>query len=203
MDLEDDDWEVAPGEHPTWSMEEIESHPLYMTGFNDDVSNDHIEALKSVLYDEETPESLCRNFKDQGNEAVKRGSLEDARIYYERALDTGCNDRELRSLVHSNLAFVHLKRERYPECVDECYRAIGENPNNRKAYFRGAMASLKLELYSQGMYFANGGLAVDGENEDLKKLLGEFEERRRKHIETKEKEVTESSKPKPKYRWRD
>jgi hypothetical protein len=75
-----------------------------------------------------------------------------------------------------------------------------------KAYFRGALASLTLQLYSQGLYFANGGLSIDGENNDIRKLLSELEKRhapqqglRAKKIENEE----ESKKPKLKYRWRD
>jgi tetratricopeptide (TPR) repeat protein len=206
MSLEDDDWEPAGGEHPTWSMEEIESHPLFMTNVTPDTQNEHVEALQSILFDDESPESLCNNFKDQGNEVLRHGLLEDARICYERALETGCQDKELLSTVHSNLAFVHLKRERYAACVDECYRAIAENHNNLKAYFRGALASLKLELYSQGLSFANGGLSIDGENNDIRKLLSELKERHALQQGLRAKEIeneAESKKPKLKYRWRD
>ena len=55
MSLEDDDWETAEGEHPTWSMEEIESHPLFMTNVTPDTQNEHVEALQSILFDYESP----------------------------------------------------------------------------------------------------------------------------------------------------
>ena len=206
MSMEEDDWEPAVGEHPTWSMEEIESHPLFMTDTSKDVSNVHIDALQSVLYGDETPLSVCQNLKDQGNEALRLGLVNDAGICYTRALASGCKDKELLSQVYSNLALVYLKQGKFPECVNECYRAIGENPSNVKAFYRGATASLKLELFSQGLYFATGGLAVEKDNMDLNTVLVELEEKRRQQIAAKEKAASVSqaeAKPRPKYRWRD
>lgn len=201
MSLEyDDDWEPAPGEHPTWSMEEIESHPLFMTGAPTDEGNPHIEALQSVLYDD-TPEAVAQNFKTQGNDALKRGLVDDAIIFYKKAVETNCKDANLMSSVHSNLALVYLRQARYPECVDECYRAIGRDPNNVKAFFRGASASLKLELYSQGLYFAKGGLAVEADNEELKSVCAQLEEARQRQADAKKTTVPVASKLK--FRWRD
>jgi hypothetical protein len=204
--LEDDDWEPAPGEHPTWSMEEIESHPLFMNDVPTDGDNVHVHALQSALYDYDTPEETATNFKEQGNNALKRGLVDDAGIFYEKGLTCGCNDRPLLSQLHSNLALVRLMQERFPDCVDECYRAIGHEPTNVKALYRGALASFKMDLYAQGIYFAKGGLDVDPSNSDLVEIMGQLEEARRKQAETKAKEAeaaaSESKVNKLKFRWR-
>jgi hypothetical protein len=205
--LDDDDWEPAPGEHPTWTMDEIENHPLFMTDINSEGSNPHIEALQSVLYDYKTEDGVGRNFKNQGNEALRRGLIDDAGIFYERGIMSGCKDKELLSQLHSNLALIRLRQDRFPECVDECYRAIGYNPLNSKAFMRGSLASLKLELFSQGLYFAKGGIDADPENAELKDLLSRIETARLAQVEAKaridKEDATKSSAPKMKFRWRD
>jgi len=199
--LDSDDWEPAAGEHPTWSMDEISNHPLFMDSLPAEASNSHIEALQSVLYDEETPYGLCHNFKAQGNEAVSRGFFDDAVIFYEKALACDCEDAALLSQVHANLALVYLKQTNYPRCNDECYRAIGHDPSNVKAYYRGGVASLKLDLYSQAVYFIRGGLDVDPSNEDLLKLLADVEAAKSAQDLAKQAQAAKSAPPKPKYRW--
>lgn len=198
-----DDWNPAPGEHPTWSMEEIESHPLFMTSLQENVSNSHVEALQSVLYEEETPFSVANSLKNQGNEAFRLGLIADSIICYKRALESGCTDRSLLSQIHCNLALGFLRDMKYPECVDECYRAIGEDPANFKAFYRGALASLHLDLYCQGIYFAKGGLEADPENAELKAVLSQLEAKRESQLNAKTSVSESSSKIKPKYRWRD
>ena len=200
--LDNDDWEPAPGEHPTWSMDEIENHPLFMTEMTGDGSNPHIEALQSVMFDDDTPEGIALNFKDQGNDALRRGFVEHAETYYRHGIATECKDDELMSQLHSNLALVLLKQKKFPECVDECYRAIGRSLSNTKAFYRGALASLELELCSQGLYFARGGLEADPENEQLKSVLASLEALRERQQASREK-VAEPSATKLKFRWRD
>jgi hypothetical protein len=203
--LDDDDWEPAPGEHPTWSMDEIDNHPLFMSDGPLDENNPHVQALQSVLYDYESENGAAMNFKNQGNDALRRGLVDDAGVFYENGIMSGCKDKDLLSQLHSNLALIRLKQERYPECVDECYRAIGHDASNSKAFLRGAMASMKLDLYSQGIYFAKGGLDADGENTELKQLLEEIERAKKAQLEAKKKESESSVTrgPKLKFRWRD
>jgi tetratricopeptide (TPR) repeat protein len=202
--LDSDDWEPASGDHPTWSMDEIGNHPLFMDSLPEDSSNSHIEALQAVLYDEETPYGLCSNFKNQGNEAMARGFMEDAIVFYNRALDSGCEDPTLLSQIHSNLALVYLKKTEYPKCTDECFRAIGLDPTNLKAYYRGGVASLKLDLLSQATYFVKGGLDVDETHVDLQTLQSEIEQAKSVVAAAREesKNSSQSTQQKPKYRWR-
>lgn len=201
-DLDNDDWEPAAGEHPTWSMEEIENHPLFMTEAGTDSTNPHIEALQAVLFDDDTPEGIARNFKDQGNDALRRGFIDHAETYYRHGIATACSDDELMSQLHSNLSLVLLKQKKFPECVDECYRAIGRSVTNTKAFYRGAQASLELELCSQGLYFARGGLEAEQENEDLKTVRDALEALRA-HQTTARTKPAEDAGPKMKFRWRD
>jgi tetratricopeptide (TPR) repeat protein len=204
--LDLDDWEPAEGEHPTWSMEEIENHPLFMTELKGDIEgNEAVQALQAALYEDETPESLCENFKNQGNDAVRRGLLDDAIIFYHEALDTECKESTMLSQIHSNLALVQLKKLNYPECVNECYRAIGFDATNSKAFYRGARASLALELYAQGIYFAKGGVSADPTNEDMVSVLSELEAAKATQDALKAKHAAAEDPPKPKlkYRWRD
>ena len=202
--LDADDWDVASGEHPTWSMDQIDSHPLFMSALKPDASNPYVEALQSVLYDDETPYGICHNFKEQGNSAMSRGLIDDAVIFYKKASEVVCDHAPLMCQVHCNLALAFLKKRQYPECVDECYKAIGFDNDNVKAFYRGALASLHLELYSQAIYFAKGGLAVDSQNESLCEVFSKIQEAKTKQDELKKSLIVEEAKTqtaKPKYRW--
>jgi hypothetical protein len=203
---DDDDWEPAPGEHPVWSMEEIESHPLFMSEVPADGNNVHVEALQSLLYDD-SPEVVAANFKDQGNSALQRGLIDDAGIFYQKGIEAGSKDKEMLSQLHSNLALVRLKQERFPECVDACYRSIGFNPGNSKAFYRGALASYKLDLYSQGLYFASGGIDIDPTSVELRDVRERLDDARNRQLELRKAENASGTEGVPvnkmKFRWRD
>lgn len=198
--LDADDWEPALGEHPTWSMEEIESHPLFMTDLPENPTNVCIEALQSVLYDGDSPYEIAHNFKEQGNSALARGLIDDAIIFYSKGLEIECTDVVLLSQIHCNLALALLKKSLFPQCVDQCYRAIGYDTSNVKAFYRGALASFKLDLYSQGIYFAKGGLDVDKDNEPLCELLASLTAAKLAQDASRAAASTPVA-AKPKYRW--
>ncbi len=205
--MDDDDWEPAPGDHPTWSMEEIESHPMFMTELPKDCEdNDCVRALQEIIYTDDSADGLCRNFREQGNEALGRGFLPEALKFYKMALEQKPVNAVLVSSVHSNIALIYLKQEKYPECVSQCYRAIESNDQNIKAYYRGALGSLKLELFKQGLEFANRGLEIDSQNEGLIALRNQLSGT--KPLVTVPSPATQAeppsvTKPKMKFRWRD
>lgn len=194
--MDDDDFDIKPGIHETWSADEIESHPLFMTSLASDADNPHIMALQNVLYSDESPAGLCKSFREQGNEALKRGLLDDAIECYQRAMLHGCDDDSVISLVHSNLAQAYLQKNDYTKCVDQCNLAIQRNKANIKAYYRAAVASEKLGLFAQGMTFSTQGLQVNKDNAELSHLLTKLEGLRQSQLDCRF-----SNKIKPKYLW--
>ncbi len=99
---EDEYWDSLPEKTnlPTWSMEEIENHPFFMTSIPQDQNeidkNPHLKALQSIIYDDESPEGLAESFKERGNEFYKQGSqfYQGALKSYTKGIEQNCkNDK--------------------------------------------------------------------------------------------------------------
>ncbi|KAH8582775.1 protein with 2 TPR domains [Cryptosporidium sp. chipmunk genotype I] len=193
---DDIDWEVNP-EAVKKLVEKYqgEEFPLFMGEDVLDPNNPHIQALQALVYDDETPESLARQFRTVGNEYFQDGKVryKDAIIAYTKGIEQKSTDKETNSLLYSNRAHVYLLLKRYVDCVDDCRASLKENPRNVKAAYRGCRASMCMQLYRQALNFALHGLKYEKENLELMKLKSQLEgriseiERRRKEREELEK----------------
>lgn len=77
----------------------------------------------------------------------------------------------LLSVLFSNRAHVKMLTKDFVGCVDDARRAFGLDSGNVKAYWRASKASLHLQLYRNAHEFADVGLGIDPDNEELKKLV--------------------------------
>ncbi len=101
---EDEYWDSLPEKTnlPTWSMEEIENHPFFMTTIPTDPEeiekNPHLKALQSIIYDDESPEGLAESFKERGNEFFKQGPkfYKGALSAYTKGIEQNCKDDKVR-----------------------------------------------------------------------------------------------------------
>lgn len=176
----DIDWEVNP-EAVKKLVEKYqgEEFPLFMGEDVLDPNNPHIQALQALVYDDETPESLARQFRIVGNEYFQDGKTryKDAIIAYTKGIEQNSADKETNSLLYSNRAHVYLLLKRYVDCVDDCRASLKENPRNVKAAYRGCRASMCMQLFRQALNFAQHGLKYEPENPELTKLKSQLEER--------------------------
>ncbi|KAL8426051.1 hypothetical protein Efla_001969 [Eimeria flavescens] len=171
---DDDNWEADPAylEYLEAKYRDVEC-PLFLESIPADLSSDpQLEALQLLAYDGETPQSVAARCREQGkafltdaNQARKKGNnkqygklLAEAEAAYHRALAQGLTDKKQLSLLHSNVALCCLKRGQLLRCIDSSREAIKLDPQNLKAYLRGAKASLHLELHAQAERFASMGL---------------------------------------------
>ncbi|CAK0859174.1 unnamed protein product, partial [Prorocentrum cordatum] len=76
----------------------------------------------------------------------------------------------LNSQLYSNRAAVSLRVGEYQKAVDDCRRAILQDPANIKARFRGAKASEALGLTSQAIRFCDGALALSPAEKEVLQL---------------------------------
>ncbi|CUV07033.1 unnamed protein product [Cryptosporidium hominis] len=193
---DDIDWEVNP-EAVKKLVEKYqgEEFPLFMGEDVLDPNNPHIQALQALVYDDETPESLARQFRTVGNEYFQDGKVryKDAIIAYTKGIEQKSTDKETNSLLYSNRAHVYLLLKRYVDCVDDCRASLKENPKNVKAAYRGCRASMCMQLYRQALNFALHGLKYEPENPELLKLKSQLEERL-SEIEKRRKEREELEK---------
>jgi tetratricopeptide (TPR) repeat protein len=77
---------------------------------------------------------------------------------------------ELASTLYSNRAAAELALRNYGSTRSDAARAINYNPKNVKAYYRGAMASLRLRKPEDLLLYSTKGLEIDPENKPLLKL---------------------------------
>ena len=120
--------------------------------------------------------ALINTLKDAGNAAIKRSDNDEAiKLYSQgieaaRAIPTRISS-QLFSQLYSNRATAHFSKGRLVETVDDCRKAIDLDPCNLKAYYRGAKASMGLDLFRQACEFCEKGLQENPDSRDLMDLL--------------------------------
>ncbi|KAF4675122.1 Tetratricopeptide repeat protein 4, variant 2 [Perkinsus olseni] len=178
---------------PTWTDEEMEAHPLYMTHTPTEEemkTNPNLLALESLI-EETPPQERCENFKERGNEQMKAGLLDGAINAYTNALAVHCGDSKLDATVHSNRAQAYLKQKKYIQCISDAQQALSLDPTQVKAAYRGAVACRELKLFARSAKFARYGLKVDPDSKDLSKVMGQAIDELKKSRERREKEKLE------------
>ena len=169
------------GELPTWEMDDIGKHPLFSTELPENLADaPALVAMQELLYGEgETPETIAINFKTHGNEALASGKIDNAIRYYTDAIKQNPSDKKLSSTLFANRAQAYLKQDKFVEASSDARKALQYDKTNFKAAFRGAIASEKLELVSQGIEFVQQGLATDLQNEALNEVFLRLKEKKR------------------------
>jgi len=95
--------------------------------------------------------------KAEGNDHFSNGRYEEAAACYTKALEL-TQDHAERSVLYSNRAACHSQHQNWHAMLDDCNKAIEENPKNVKATMRRGLAYEGLEKYQ---------LAIN----DMKKVL--------------------------------
>nr|VDC64528.1 unnamed protein product [Brassica rapa] len=118
-------------------------------------------------------ESAAIEFKEQGNECVRKGKkhYSEAIENYTKAINQGVLSDSETSILFSNRAHVNLLLGNYRRALTDAEEAIKLCPDNVKAVYRAAKASLSLDLLSEAKSYCEKGIEKDPSNEDMKKLL--------------------------------
>ncbi|KAJ5579414.1 hypothetical protein N7450_008281 [Penicillium hetheringtonii] len=172
--------------------------PLFMT----DIENAGDEKGENILLDaitamqnEGTRAEVAQSFKDQGNEAVSELRWIDAKEFYTKSIaviyakedkwekpeDLDAEKkllRKLEELSHINRALCNLELGNYRSCTLDGAATLKLNPSNVKAYYRSAMALLKLDKVEEAEDAATRGLAVDPKNKSLQTAAKKIADRK-------------------------
>ncbi|CAH8336661.1 unnamed protein product [Eruca vesicaria subsp. sativa] len=118
-------------------------------------------------------ESAAIEFKEQGNECVKKGKkhYSEAVENYTKAIDQRALSDSETSILFSNRAHVNLLLGNYRRALTDAEEALKLGPDNVKAVYRAAKASMSLDLLSEAISYCEKGIKSDPSNEDMKKLL--------------------------------
>ncbi|GMH40625.1 hypothetical protein BSKO_08529 [Bryopsis sp. KO-2023] len=147
--------------------------------------NPDYAAIQSLIYDESTPEETVENFKNQGNDRLKRAIQVKNKIYFDQAIefytkgiDYECKNDSLRAILFTNRSQAHIHLGNWRKALKDSKEAVRLDPNNIKAWYRGARSALKLQDVDETLRFCEKGLEVDPDNVDLKKLSKDAVSRR-------------------------
>ncbi|VVA89903.1 unnamed protein product [Arabis nemorensis] len=118
-------------------------------------------------------ESAAIEFKEQGNECVRKGKkhYSEAVEFYTKAINQGVLSDSETSVLFSNRSHVNLLLGNYRRALTDAEEAIRLCPDNIKAVYRAAKASMSLDLLNEAKFYCEKGIENDPSNEDLKKLL--------------------------------
>jgi tetratricopeptide (TPR) repeat protein len=131
-----------------------------------------------VLADEQVRQltALVTSLKDAGNSAIKVGNHTEAIQLYSKGIEAASAisqhiSQQLFSQLYSNRAAVYSTLKQFVASVDDCRKAVEIDPLNVKGYYRGAKASMSLDLFRQACDFCERGLEANPDCADLSDLL--------------------------------
>ncbi|CAH2038970.1 unnamed protein product [Thlaspi arvense] len=147
-----------------------ESMALWMDAGSEPMTENEKADLEAISA---LKESAAIEFKEQGNECVRKGKkhYSEAVENYTKAINQGALSDSETSILYSNRAHVNLLLGNYRRALTDAEEAIRLSPDNVKAVYRAAKASMSLDLLDEAKSYCQKGIENDPSNEDLKKLL--------------------------------
>ncbi|KYQ56915.1 Tetratricopeptide repeat protein 4 [Trachymyrmex zeteki] len=134
-------------------QEEMEKHPFFMKKppeLGDELSP-LMEGLQQLKYgeDENTPEELANNYKEDGNFNYKYKKYRLAILSYTTGIQTKCKDDNLMAQLYNNRAAAHFMLQNYRSCLNDCKLALKFKPQYPKALSRAITCSFYIKDYDQ------------------------------------------------------
>merc|ERR1712228_15190 len=75
------------------------------------------------------------------------------------------------SMVHNNIAMIHLKKYEFLDCIRECKKVIKYNDKNVKAWCRMGQSQMMLADYKQAHDDLFHALSLDADNKYIKRMI--------------------------------
>jgi len=164
-DFEKTEWSKHADKLPTTKegIEKLtESMPLSASHLNPE--SETFQALQAIA-DETDPVERALCFKSSGNAAYQmhiksksKKRLQDAYVYYTKAIDVKCEDDQLNSVLRVNRAMASMKQKNYRRVIDDCEISIKLQNTYVKAYLFAAKAAIAIEKWKECKKFAEQGL---------------------------------------------
>ncbi|XP_012059114.1 PREDICTED: tetratricopeptide repeat protein 4 [Atta cephalotes] len=134
-------------------QEEMEKHPFFMKKPPEpgDELSPLMEGLQQLKYgeDENTPEELANNYKEDGNFNYKYKKYRLAILGYTTGIKTKCKDDNLMAQLYNNRAAAHFMLQNYRSCLNDCKLALKLKSQYPKALSRAATCSFHIKDYDQ------------------------------------------------------
>ncbi|KZC04820.1 Tetratricopeptide repeat protein 4, partial [Dufourea novaeangliae] len=133
--------------------EEMEKHPFFMkkSPESGEKLSPLMEGLQQLKYgeDENTPEELANNYKEDGNFNYKYKKYRLAILSYTEGIRTKCKDNDLMAQLYNNRAASHFMLKNYRSSLNDSKHALTLKPNYPKALNRAATCCFHIKDYDQ------------------------------------------------------
>ncbi|KAJ2451319.1 HSP70/90 co-chaperone [Coemansia sp. RSA 2336] len=172
--------EITDAERLEKLDQDLEKIPLFMTELPDDEENTAVEAIKSLVA-EEDPETMATTYKDEGNKFFKRGKFLDAIKYYTHALTYEHDNKDLTVSLYTNRAAAHLAAENYGRVLRDCSEALKLKPQTPKALFRAAKACMMLSKFAEAQECCSWLANLIPDSHELQALKQEVDTAKQKY----------------------
>ncbi|XP_068975968.1 DNA polymerase interacting tetratricopeptide repeat-containing, protein of 47 kDa [Bombus flavifrons] len=139
--------------------EEMEKHPFFMkkTPEPGEKLSPLMEGLQQLKYgeDENTPEELANNYKEDGNFNFKYKNYRLSILSYTEGIRTKCKDIDLMAQLYNNRAAAHFMLKNYRSSLNDCKLALRLKPNYIKVLSRAVTCSFHIKDYEQCIDFCD------------------------------------------------
>ena len=153
--------------------EEMANHPFFKKQFADgEELSPLMQGLQDLKYspDENSPEDLAKNYKEDGNFNFKCKKYRFAVASYTEGLKHKCSDNELNTQLLTNRAAAQYHIGNYRSSLMDCQAAIKLTPGHMKAILRGANCHNKMKHYAECRNWCDVGLEIDSTHQELLRL---------------------------------
>lgn len=139
--------------------EEMEKHPFFMKKVPEpgEQLSSLMEGLQQLKYgeDENTPEELANNYKEDGNFNYKYKKYRLAVLSYTEGIRTKCKDSDLMAQLYNNRAAAQFMLKNYRSSLNDCKLALKMKPNYVKVLNRAATCCFHIKDYDQCIDFCD------------------------------------------------
>lgn len=139
--------------------EEMEKHPFFSKKAPEpgEKLSPLMEGLQQLKYgeDDNTPEELANNYKEDGNFNYKYKKYRLAILSYTEGIRTKCKDVNLMAQLYSNRAASHFMLKNYRSSLNDCKQALKLKPDYLKAINRAATCCFYIKDYDQCLEFCD------------------------------------------------
>lgn len=152
---------------------EMEEHPAFRTApiHEGEDLPPLVAAMQALKYDpeENSPDELANNYKEDGNHNFKLKKYQWAITAYTEGIKLKSNNLDLNAQLYTNRATAHYYLGNMRSSLKDCKIALKMKPNHMKAIIKSAQCCMRLKEYTESIKYCNMGLAINAED---KVLLG-------------------------------
>lgn len=169
----DDIW----SKHGTYKVDDDawKTMPLFMENEEfteaDVATNESLQALQNIKYEEVSKEERAQNFKTEGNRMLVmalnpeqtnfKNFARSAARSYSQGIAEKPDDRQLVAQMYGNRSMAHFVLENYGHGLEDAQKAIMLDSQYTKAYYRGAKCAERIRKFETARSLIEYGLRTN------------------------------------------